>query len=173
MWKSHRIASAQDCCRKNRKQLFVGRHDGATVIDVDEEEQEEEKSRLVSCGVARSEDGLCYYGNPPSRAAMACKEVNSTLWTIFSFRLKKLPGSAHARSYCDALKKKCIVSLRGQQRRKICRGGDRIAFDRAGDTPSCSHFTWPQKIQFERATPGNLTFCRRKHVGKGVFRFCV
>ncbi|MCO5592362.1 hypothetical protein L7F22_046364 [Adiantum nelumboides] len=113
MWKSRRIASAQDCCKKNRKQLSVGWHDGATVIAVDEEEQEEEKSRLVSCGVARSEDGLCYYGNPPSRAAMACKEVTFTLWTNLSFRLKKLPGTAHARSYCDALKKKCIVSLKG------------------------------------------------------------
>ncbi|KAI5081966.1 hypothetical protein GOP47_0001709 [Adiantum capillus-veneris] len=82
-----------------REEGYEARQDGASVHDSanDEEEQEEEKSRLVSCGVAGSADGLCYckspssFGRLPSRAAMA----------------------AHMRSYCDVVKKKCTVSLRG------------------------------------------------------------
>eukprot|EP00250_Pteridium_aquilinum_P018398 c24068_g1_i2 orf=415-1710(+) len=136
MWKSHRIATAHDCCRKKQREREVKqapeqeettpeREDEApgygSAYPAEIATEAEEKLKLFICTEASGAHGRCRgknYGissslcNLPSRAAMASK-VTSTLRDFLSFHLKKLPATSHLRSRCDAVKRKCTISFTG------------------------------------------------------------
>lgn len=103
MWKSRRIAAAQDCCKKHERKQQVRQEEeekedaGGGDGGEEEEEEEEEKAKLFISVACQAADGLCHRGRGhgscyglPSKAM--ARDLSSSLRAFLASTLRRLPA---------------------------------------------------------------------------------